>query len=355
MQINITKSVADKAKPQGKPYQIHDAIIKGFILRVQPTGRRMWKLIIDRKPITLGEYPIMSAAMARAKAMRVLNGEDEQPVQVVTLSQFIEEYYREFAESHHSRPKETLSHLGRFGLDDRPLDQIHIADIEKWRNARLREGLNSKTINRVVAGLKSALQKAVDWELIGEHPLSRIKPLKIDKRGVIRYLEGDESKRLMSALESAKPWLKTLVTVALNTGLRRGELWNLSWGDIDLKKQMLVVRGAGAKSGQTRFIPLNGSAVVALKQWRGDVVRMKSLPVFGRHEFKKSWATVLRNAGITGFRFHDCRHTFASRLVSAGVPLNHVRELMGHSSLEMTLIYAHLAPRELANAVELIG
>ncbi len=356
MRIHITKSVADKAKSQDKPYRIHDSKLQGFVLRVQPTGRKIWVSLYKRKTRTLGHYPAMTVAMAREAAMRVLNGEaPEEQHEVLTLSKFIDEYYKDFARAYHARPKETLSHLGRFGLENRRMDKINIADVEKWRNARMQEGLNSKTINRIVAQLKSALQKAVEWKLIPEHPLDGLKPLKIDKGGVIRYLGDAESARLMASLKEAKPWLQALVIVALNTGMRRGELWNLLWGDVDLKKGMLVVQGGMAKSGQTRHIPLNQTAVDAFKVWRGDALPMKSLPVFGRHEFKKSWATVLRRANIQNFRFHDCRHSFASRLVTAGVPLNHVRELLGHSSLEMTLIYAHLAPQDLQNAVELIG
>ena len=145
-----------------------------------------------------------------------------------------------------------------------------------------------------------------------------------------------------------------MVLVALHTGLRRGELWNLTWSDIDLRQKMLTVHGKGAKSKQTRHVPLNTAALAALKAHRGDAVPMPAIPVFGRHEFRKAYSAVLKAAKIEGFRFHDLRHTFASRLVMAGVPLNTVRELMGHGSLDMTLIYAHLAPDNLRQAVEML-
>jgi len=148
--------------------------------------------------------------------------------------------------------------------------------------------------------------------------------------------------------------LTPMILLALNTGLRRNELWNLVWGDIDLKQKTLTVHGKGAKSGQTRHIPLNPTAMHTLKTHRGDVFPMPSNPVFGKHYFQKSFASLLKSAQIEKFTFHCFRHTFASRLVMAGVPLNTVRELLGHSSLEMTLIYAHLAPDNLRQAVDLL-
>jgi integrase len=231
--------------------------------------------------------------------------------------------------------------------------------------------------------LKAALQKAVDWELLDRHPLERLKPLKVDRRPVVRYLSSNEEKRLVDALKTRDDLrrkartssnehrrergyalypemgtytdnLTPLVLLAMNTGLRRGELWNLTWKDIDLNKKMLTVRGKGAKSGQTRHIPLNAAAVNVLKTHRGDVIPMPNVPVFGNAEFRKAFSALLDKAKIESFRFHDTRHTFASKLVMAGVPLNTVRELMGHGSLEMTLIYAHLSPENLRDAVDMI-
>jgi integrase len=127
-------------------------------------------------------------------------------------------------------------------------------------------------------------------------------------------------------------------------------LLGLLWTDIATEEKLLTVRGAAAKTGDTRYIPLNDEALKLLKDWQRDSDD-------GQHvfsvttSFKTSWNALLERAKVTRFRWHDLRHHFASRLVQAGVPLNTVRELLGHGSLAMTLRYAHLAPNQTRDAV----
>jgi integrase len=382
----LSQKTALAAKIKPSPYQLHDTAIPGLVLRVQPTGTKIWKLVQNRKPRTLGRLPVMTFGMAKSKAESILRGEDLDAVidtQVLTFDDFLNDHYQDYVEANHSRPHETMSVLRRFKLGKKPLDEIKLAYIETWRIKRQALKRSPKTINRDTVTLKAALQKAVDWELLDRHPLERLKPLKVDRRPVVRYLSSNEEKRLVDALKTRDDLrrkartssnehrrergyalypemgtytdnLTPLVLLAMNTGLRRGELWNLTWKDIDLNKKMLTVRGKGAKSGQTRHIPLNAAAVNVLKTHRGDVIPMPNVPVFGNAEFRKAFSALLDKAKIESFRFHDTRHTFASKLVMAGVPLNTVRELMGHGSLEMTLIYAHLSPENLRDAVDMI-
>ena len=383
----LNQKVATAARPKKVAYQIHDTAITGLILRVQPTGNKIWKLIVDRKPRTLGRMPVTTFGMAKGMAESILRGEDteapEEPIAPMTFDDFLEDHYQAFVEANHSQPEETIGRLHRFKLGKKQLDDIKLAHVETWRIKRQKAGISPSTINRDLSALNASLQKAWDWELLDSHPLARLKPLKVDKRPIVRYLSSAEEKRLVAALVERDdinrkgrqsgnahrsergytlyPELGTytdnltpLVMLAINTGLRRGELWNLAWGDIDMKRKMLTVRGKGAKSGQTRHVPLNVKAIEVLKTHRGEVTPMPKVPVFGNADFRKAFIAVLEKAKLQNFRFHDTRHTFASKLVMAGVPLNTVRELLGHASLEMTLIYAHLAPDNLREAVELI-
>jgi integrase len=271
-------------------------------------------------------------------------------------------------------------------LMQRPLIDINLWVIEKWRSEELKRGKAKTTINRDVTTLKACLSKAVEWELLAANPLQKLTPLRTEGSSRARYLTAEEESVVRNALierdqrlrenrlsgnawrrarhQSVLPdlstvafadYLQPMVLLTLNTGLRRGEVLQLRWADVDLLQRKLIVRGDNAKSGKTRHIPLNDEALTTLQQWRSD---SKSTEwVFAGHHgermqaVKTSWKSVLRSAAIIDFRWHDLRHHFASRLVMNGVDLNTVRELLGHSDLSMTLRYAHLSPEHKADAV----
>jgi integrase len=136
----------------------------------------------------------------------------------------------------------------------------------------------------------------------------------------------------------------------MNTGLRRGELPALRWDSIDVGRRILTVEGGTAKSRQTRDVALNDEAMGALNRWREQTHGGRRVFEFSTG-FKTAWAKLLKRANITKFRWHDLRHHFASRLVQLGVPLNTVRDLLGHSLVGMSLRYAHLAPDQRREAV----
>jgi integrase len=296
----------------------------------------------------------MTAGMAREAVLRLLRG-DDAPVVAPTLATFLTNTYGPWLAVHRKSAEKELYRLQALPWQALRLDQITVGVVEKHRTARLEEGRAPKTIDRDIAPLKAALTRAVDWDLLQAHPLTRLKPLGGDPNKVVRYLSAAEEKRLYAALRATEPWLRALVPVLLNTGIRRGEAFGLRWGDVDLSRRMLTVHGQTAKSGVTRHVPLNGTAVRALKQWRGAVAPMPEIVVFRRQEFRRSWVTLLKRARIENFRVHDCRHHFASRLAQTGEPLEVIRELLGHADLRMTLRYAHLAPEQKRKAVDKIG
>jgi integrase len=268
----------------------------------------------------------------------------------------------------------------------RPLIDINLWVVEKWRSQELRRGKAKTTINRDTTALKACLSKAVEWEILDVSPLQKLKPIRTDGLTRARYLTATEETALRNALAQREErlrknrtngnawrcarhqavlpdlstvafadYLQPMVLLTVNTGLRRGEVLQLRWTDVDMLQRKLLVRGDNAKNGKTRHIPLNNEALTTLRKWRSDSPSTEWV-FAGRggermRAVKTSWKRVLRSAAIIDFRWHDLRHHFASQLVMKAVDLNTVRELLGHSDLTMTLRYAHLSPEHKADAV----
>jgi integrase len=309
-----------------------------------------------------------------------------------TLQEFIENEYKPWVLSHHKRGNKTLADLNRCfnKLFLKPLTEITPAILEQWSIKRLNDGISNATLNRDVGTLKTLMAQATEWGFLKENPLIKLKLFKIDRAPKVRYLSLEEETRLRQALsardlqlkqerKSANQWRKErgyplypdfdegnpcdylmpMVLLSINTGLRQGELFHLTWDMVDLTEQSIIISGEVTKNNSSRYIPLNDEAMKLLEQLykKSDLKEGLVFPSKNNKPFnniKKSWSSVLKKAQISNFRWHDLRHHFASKLVVAGVDLNTVRELLGHSDIKMTLRYAHLAPEHKIKAVKKI-
>ncbi len=153
-------------------------------------------------------------------------------------------------------------------------------------------------------------------------------------------------------------YLEPAVILTLNTGMRKGELLSLCWCDIDLNQRVLNIKGENTKSSQSRNIPLNEEAYSVMLTWKNERFTKNDDYIFTNpttgeklKDIKKAWLEVLKQANIENFRFHDLRHTFASKLAMKNVDLYSIKELLGHSSLEMVQRYAHLSQDYLKKAL----
>lgn len=403
MKEKLTAKLLGSLQVTGNEYEVHDTTVGGLFVRVTAAGAKSYVVSWARgRKKTLGRVGILTLDQARTEATQYLaearaHGEPLAVTQgrrgatLPSLRDFIEDTYMPWFKAHHKgheKTRHTLSNNFEPIMSQR-LDAITGRDLEQIRTGWMQAGNQASTVNRKMGSISGVFSRAVEWEYIDTHPLAKLKQLKVDSKGVIRYLATDETKRLREALdarqdemraerESANAWrtdrhrepmpsllelpftdhLKPMVLISLNTGMRRGELFDLKWPAVNFDTKTITVAGATAKTSDTRHIPMNKETIGVLEAWKKQV--SKSPYVFpgqggGRFDdVKSAWLKLLERAQIVGFRWHDMRHDFASRLVMAGVPLNTVRDLLGHADIKMTLRYAHLAPGTKAAAVELI-
>lgn len=236
---------------------------------------------------------------------------------------------------------------------DMPLRSFDTMVVEQFQTERLRRN-KPATVNRLLATLKHMFTKAVDWEMVEEDVLKKIRRVKLEPENNRRleFLSIEQSQELISACAEH---LRPVVVTALNTGMRKEEILSLQWEkNIDMRHGF--IRLLDTKNNERRDLPMNAAVREAL----GQIVRRVDVPwVFydsktGKRygDMKRSFASACRKVGIKNFHFHDMRHTFASQLVMAGVDITTVKELMGHKTLSMTLRYAHLAPSHKVEAVD---
>jgi len=394
--IHITDLTIRTAKPRSSRYEIRDAKLTGFMLRISPSGSKTFYVQLERgKKRKIGNAKIMKLRRARNLALDVLNRhEDGEEIESIrnkkpTLNEFLAGTYLDWAIQNRKQGSLIVNRM-IFTCDsmlNTRIDKINELQIERWKAKRLRSGITPSTAKRDLAELKAALNRAVKWGYAQSNPAKDV-TVKAEQHHRVRYLTDSERKNLLKALQERdnkkregresgnrfrqernyelKPAINTysdyltpMVLLAMQTGMRRSETFSLTWENVRLKgTPQLTVLAAHAKSGKTRHIPLNKTAVGVLQTWGKQ--NTQSGLVFPNAagslltDIKTAWGKLIKDAKIQDFRFHDLRHDFASRLVMNGVDLYRVKELLGHGSIEITQRYAHLAPHTLAEAVEVL-
>jgi integrase len=220
---------------------------------------------------------------------------------------------------------------------------------------RLRPGHQAGTVNQYLATLSHALNTAVvEWGWLEASPLRRVRRLR-EPRGRVRWLDEAERQRLLAAsAASANRLLLPVVILALSTGARKQELLSLTWRDVDLRRERLLLHQT--KTGERRSVPLTGRALAEM-QALAKVRRIETALVFPRRDgrapmdLRYAWQQALREAGLQDFRFHDLRHCCASYLAMHGASLVEIAEVLGHKTLQMVKRYAHLAESHTAGVV----
>ena len=256
-----------------------------------------------------------------------------------------------YAKSKHPAPHRSTMNkvLSGFG-EDRLVHRITAGMIEDQADAWVAEGTSEKTVNRRLAMLSRWLTWAQRREWIQRVPaITKFR----EDAGRMRWQTREEEFQMMRLLrEQGREDLADLVAVLADTGCRRGELLGLEWDDVDEG----WIRLWETKGGTSRSVPLTKRARVILEA-RRELESVGPFASIGPRQLEDGWNRARAQMGLEGdkgFTPHCLRHGCASRLVQAGVPILTVKELLGHAKLETTLIYAHLAPRNLEEAVRLL-
>lgn len=281
--------------------------------------------------------------------------EKKKPVKFTELAgRYLQDYSKVMKKSFKSDHYTVNAHLIPF-FGDLEVNQISCLHLEKYRAERLTAGVKKSTTNRELAILSRVFSLGIDWGICSENPVRKIKFFSEQDSVKERILTQEEEVRL---LEASPGHLKPILKVALNTGMRRGEILGLRWSQVDLDKK--AIRVERTKSGKNRYVFLNSnllSVFEELHKAEGKTEHVFRNSQTGQpfRDVKKAFKSACEKAGIQNLRFHDLRHTFASRLVERGADLITVKELLGHSTVKMTERYTHPNLAQKQKAVETLS
>jgi integrase len=302
--------------------------------------------------------------------VRLFKGEPEPLIAKEAPKNPLAEFFRRYIEfsdatkaaatriSDTYRIRQMQDYFARRGI--KHLEDITPGEIQLFQTFIMADH-NARSYNNFINLLKSMLNKAVEWGVIKSSPIKGCKPLKVPKK--VRYFSKEEIEGLYAQADGD---MKLLLNLALYAGLRRNELYFLRWKDIDMKHRQIHVRPHGdftPKNKKSATVPINSKLLSILNSVYPKSKDVDdSQYVFAKyhrpdwvdptHSLSKQFSYLAKKAGIRDIGLHDCRHTFASYLVQKGTPLLVVKELLRHSDIQSTMVYAHLAPDQQKQAIE---
>lgn len=297
-------------------------------------------------------YHKLLGDIAEGKWFERLPGEEK------TFREMMDRYMAEHSipnKASSEKDRSSLTHLLPFFGSYR-ISQIKPSRINEYKGKRRLEEASPCTINRELALMKHAYSLALkEWEWVHDNPVKKVSMEK-EPPSRDRWLTDEEEETLLSV---SPLWLRPMILFAVETGCRRGEMLSLSWRSVDLSRRVITINRS--KTGEKRSIPLTQLAVDVLKERENEKVRsIKEDLVFAYppgkrvnpYTLKSAFEKAMERAHIEDFRWHDLRHTFASRLAQAGIDPYAIQRLMGHKSFSTTQRYAHHHVESLRRGIE---
>lgn len=321
-----------------------------YIGYVDERGKKRWKS---------SKSSLKNEALKKLTEFKALL--QSEPV-TKTLSQFKREFIS-YAEATYAKPTVDIFTIGLRHLSslsgDCLLTQLTPQHIDRYKAKRL-QAVSPTSVNVEVRGLRAVLNIALRWKLIESNPFSNVQLIRTPELPPTFFSKEDFQKLIAIISEN---WLKELIVFAVLTGMRRGEIINLRWQDVDLQRRLIQVQSNPSfktKQGKRRTLPLSDVAFQLLSvrhrqsacEYVFSLNGTKVKESFVSHKLKEYVRRAKLNENL---HFHSLRHTFASWLVQDGVNIYEVQKLLGHSSVKVTEVYSHLAASELYSAVNRIS
>lgn len=276
------------------------------------------------------------------------------------MTRYLSEYSKiHKAESTYKKDLAMTAHL-KSSFSGLHLDQITPRLITDYKTKRISERASPATVRNELRLLSHTFNITMkQWEWVRENPVTRVSFRELKAQTVNRWLTADEEDKLLTESQGKlNGQMQDIIIFALNTGLSQEEILKLTWQSVDFFRKTIIT--TRKKTKKMRTIPINNTVLELLKQ------RMKVRPISGGEyvffngtgnmidagKLKGVFVKTVKDAGISSFRFHDLRHTFATRLVQRGVDLYKVSQLLGHKDISTTQRYAHHCPESLRDGVE---
>jgi len=310
-----------------------------YINFVGRNGKRIQKIVKHARTVE-------EASAALLKAFEGIEAEQagfKKPERIM-FRDFADKYIEKYAQINKRNWRTDASYLKGIcqAFGERFLDEISAEEIEGYKAVRLeKDRVEKSTVNRCLAIMRKLFNVAAEWGYLRKDEVPKFRLFPEGNVLKERTLSEDEERRL---LEASSPHLRSILTVALHSGCRLGEILGLKWDQVDLQGRTLRIERT--KNNKIRLIPLNTtlerelSRLFSSRDGSGFVFpNPETGEAFG--SVKTAFYAACRRAKIEGLRFHDLRHTFATRLIARGVDIITVKDLLGHSSVRITEKYAH--------------
>jgi len=326
-----------------------------WYIRYTLNGKDKWESIGEAGIVTKA---VAQARLAERKRQIRLGLLDMICAKIPTLFEFSNEYMTyvktTIAKRSWRRDEISIGHLRKFFAASK-LSSITPKDILDYQSKRVTDGMKPATINRELACLKHLFNFAKQRDkFFGENPVSKVKFLE-ENNQIERVLTSEEE---ITLLDACAPHLRPIILTAIHTGMRKNELLSLKWSNVDLDNNVITIESTNTKNKKLKRIPINSSLRKLLLEQKLKTsfssyvfLNPGGNPYLGKFSLTTCFKNACSRAGIQELRFHDLRHTAATRMIEAGASIVAVSKILGHSTLTMTMRYSH-PDNSLKEAVE---